>query len=281
MFNKNYRKRALAEAERMVTQYQGKYEETIGLTTDLHGKKETAVEILKAVDEYIHSLSNKPPELEKIMSEINIRRRVFEQEVHDLQIESKKADTLTGSLVGAGTAAGVGVAALGPTVAMGIATTFGTASTGTAIATLSGAAATNAALAWLGGGALAVGGGGIAAGNAFLALAGPVGWAIGGVAITGAGVMASGKNKKIAKKAEEQAREIKKEIQYLDCIDVKVRNEIDAISQMNSGVQETLDRLTGLWHRDYLRLTDGEKGTLMLLMNTSEALSKRIGVKLT
>ena len=117
MFNKNYRKRALAEAERMVTQYQGKYEETIGLTTDLHGKKETAVEILKAVDEYIHSLSNKPSELEKIMSEINIRRRVFEQEVHDLQIESKKADTLTGSPAGAGTAAGVGVAALGPTVA--------------------------------------------------------------------------------------------------------------------------------------------------------------------
>ena len=66
---------------------------------------------------------------------------------------------------------------------MGIATTFGVASTGTAISALSGAAATNAALAWLGGGALAVGGGGMAAGNAFLALAGPVGCAI-GTAIT-------------------------------------------------------------------------------------------------
>ena len=38
---------------------------------------------------------------------------------------------------------------------MGVATTFGVASTGTAISALSGAAATNAALAWLGGGALA------------------------------------------------------------------------------------------------------------------------------
>ena len=52
----------------------------------------------------------------------------------------------------------------------GIATTFGVASTGTAISTLSGAAATNAALAWLGGGALAAGGGGMAAGEAFLTL---------------------------------------------------------------------------------------------------------------
>lgn len=80
----------------------------------------------------------------------------------------------------AGASLGVAVVTMGPTVAMGVATTFGVASTGTAISALSGAAATNAALAWLGGGALAVGGGGMAAGEAFLALAGPVGWAIAG-----------------------------------------------------------------------------------------------------
>ena len=45
--------------------------------------------------------------------------------------------------IGSGTAISVG----GQTAAMGIATTFGTASTGTAISTLSGAAATNAATA--------------------------------------------------------------------------------------------------------------------------------------
>lgn len=89
----------------------------------------------------------------------------------------------------AGGALGAGVAVLGPTAAMGIATTFGVASTGTAISALSGAAATNAALAWLGGGALAAGGGGMAAGNALLALAGPVGWAIAGVALVGSGLL--------------------------------------------------------------------------------------------
>ena len=87
-----------------------------------------------------------------------------------------------------GIGAGTAVASLAPTAAMGIATTFGVASTGTAISTLSGAAATNAALAWLGGGALAVGGGGMAAGNALLALAGPIGWAIAGVSILASGL---------------------------------------------------------------------------------------------
>ena len=89
----------------------------------------------------------------------------------------------------AGGALGVGVAALGPTIAMGVATTFGVASTGTAISALGGAAATNAALAWLGGGALAAGGGGMATGNALLALAGPVGWAIGIASFATCGIL--------------------------------------------------------------------------------------------
>lgn len=101
--------------------------------------------------------------------------------------EATKVKQAGKGAIGAG--AGVAVAAMGPTAAMGIATTFGVASTGTAISALSGAAATNAALAWLGGGALAVGGGGMAAGEAFLALAGPAGWAIAGVTLLGSGVM--------------------------------------------------------------------------------------------
>lgn len=88
-----------------------------------------------------------------------------------------------------GVSAGTTVAVMGPSIAMGVATTFGTASTGTAISTLSGAAASNAAMAWLGGGALTAGGGGIAAGNVFLGLTGPIGWSIIGFGIISTGIM--------------------------------------------------------------------------------------------
>lgn len=88
-----------------------------------------------------------------------------------------------------GVSAGTTVAVMGPSIAMGVATTFGTASTGTAISTLSGAAATNAAMAWLGGGALTAGGGGMAAGNVFLGLTGPIGWSIIGFGIISTGIM--------------------------------------------------------------------------------------------
>ena len=112
----------------------------------------------------------------------------WKQQADKIEMDFKAATVKNVSGGAAGVSAGVAVATLGPTVAMGIATTFGVASTGTAISALSGAAATNAALAWLGGGALVVGGGGMAAGDALLALAGPVGWVIAGVAILSSGL---------------------------------------------------------------------------------------------
>lgn len=56
----------------------------------MHEDKEKAVEMLKRVDEYVHSLSNKPKEIEKMASEILIRRKAFEKEIEDLKIEAKK-----------------------------------------------------------------------------------------------------------------------------------------------------------------------------------------------
>lgn len=88
--------------------------------------------------------------------------------------EMKKM-TMIAADVAAGVATGAGAGALTALGAWGAATTFATASTGTAIATLSGAAATNATLAFFGGGSLAAGGLGIAGGTAVLGglIAGP------------------------------------------------------------------------------------------------------------
>lgn len=125
------------------------------------------------------------PEDDKLKYEkLKAIRVHWKQQAENIELEYKKSEVKA-----AGVGAGVAAAALGPTAAMGIATTFGVASTGTAISTLSGAAATNVALAWLGGGALTAGGGGMAAGSAFLALAGPVGWAIAGISIVSSGLM--------------------------------------------------------------------------------------------
>lgn len=88
--------------------------------------------------------------------------------------ELKEMGGYASSLLG-GAASGMLGGALSAFGAWGAATTFATASTGTAIATLSGAAATNATLAFFGGGSLAAGGLGMAGGTAVLGglVAGP------------------------------------------------------------------------------------------------------------
>lgn len=170
----------------------------------------------------------------------------------------------------AGGALGAGVAALGPTAAMGIATTFGVASTGTAISALSGAAATNAALAWLGGGALAAGGGGMAAGNALLALAGPVGWVIAGVALVGSGLLLL-KAKSDKEKLENIFLLISKRDQtsYKQAIvelDERIKRIIDETMKLTDAIQCIVTFGT-----DYNAMTEEQQYTLGSYVNLMNA----------
>lgn len=144
---------------------------------------------LTAIQALFGRIRNVPEENRLKYENLKAIRVKWKQQAEKIELEYKKAEVKAAGQGAAGLGAGVAVVTLGPTAAMGIATSFGVASTGTAISALSGAAATNAALAWLGGGALAAGGGGMAAGSAFLALAGPVGWTIAGLSIISSGLM--------------------------------------------------------------------------------------------
>ncbi len=144
---------------------------------------------LTSIQEQFDKIRNVPSEQKLQYEELKQIRLNWKQQADKIDKDYKNVTVKNAGVGVAGAGLGVAVVTMGPTVAMGVATTFGVASTGTAISTLSGATATNAALAWLGGGALAAGGGGMAAGNAFLALAGPVGWAIAGVSLLASGLI--------------------------------------------------------------------------------------------
>lgn len=148
---------------------------------DLGNKTSILYDKLVMIQRQFDAIRNVPSDKQFVIE--NVKKVVSNWKTQTEEIEKEYNDmTFKSAGVGAaGVSAGVAVVAFGPTVAMGVATTFGVASTGTAISALSGAAATNAALAWLGGGALSIGGGGMAAGNVLLAMAGPIGWTIAGV----------------------------------------------------------------------------------------------------
>lgn len=276
MLNSKYKKEALELLDRSNRFYKSTYDEVIKNISDLHENRLESIKILRLLEAYIQELANKPKYYQKIAGDIKLRTEKFESDLEKLELESKKTDKISESMVGAGVLAGAGVATLGPTAAMAIAMTFGTASTGAAIATLSGAAATNAALAWLGGGALIAGGGGIAAGEAILALSGPVGWAIGGAALLGGGIFANSKNKKIAEKAESSTRVIKRETERIKEIDIKVCALKKVTISLNKEIRCLLVEMLEMNLYDYTEFTDNDKNNLRKIMNSSEALSEKI-----
>ena len=229
---------------------------------------------LNTLQKLFEDIRNVPSEKRLEYEKLKTIRLNWKQQAEKIESDYKNAAAINAGKGAAGVGAGVAVAALGPTAAMGIATTFGVASTGTAISTLSGAAATNAALAWLGGGALAAGGGGMAAGNAFLALAGPVGWAIAGVAILGSGLLLW-KGKSDQNRLEDIFTLIsKRDLKSYELAIVEINERISRIIDESQKLNSSIER-TSAFGLDYNLMTEAQQyelGSYVNLMNSSTQL---------
>lgn len=232
---------------------------------------------VEACEGYVSRLANAPREFEAAVSELTVEYGNFSLIQEALHAEAEKINLKAGGTAGGGIAAGVGVAAFAPTAAMAVATTFGAASTGTAISALSGAAATNAALAWLGGGALAAGGGGMAAGNALLALAGPIGWAIGGAALIGAGLLVGGKNGEVVKQAYEALGKVEADKRRLDVAQTQVASLERRSREHVAGIRDQLSVLMMDAPRDYLAFGQDDRDRLKALINNVRSLGAVMG----
>lgn len=204
-----------------VNQYNEAYSAMNDNGMALYIQRIRAVDLIVHIENLVNSIANHPKEFDTEIAEIKIKRKSFTGacEFAKQELENAKKSALG---AGAGIAAGAAVVSIAPTAAIWIATTFGTASTGTAISALSGAAATNAALAWLGGGALAAGGGGMAAGNALLALAGPVGWGIAGATLLSSVVLFGVNKIQLDKKKKEEIEAVKKNTSEVKKIDAQI-----------------------------------------------------------
>lgn len=188
-------------------------------------------------------------------------------------MDQKKLLESSAKFGGVGIAAGTAVAGIAPTAAMWVATTFGTASTGTAISALSGAAAHNAALAWLGGGALASGGAGMAAGQALLALAGPVGWGVAGASIFATAVLFIRKKFKQNEQKKNEIISIKNSTQRIKELTAKMNNFNVQTKELNNRLTLQLNDCKSLLNQNYEMFTSEQKMQLGTIINNTKSLS--------
>ena len=245
-------------------------------------RQSTSLELIPEVEAYVNSLANTPKDFDKSFAEYKAEFTAFKSILHELELAAKQAQIKAGGGAAAGVAAGIGTVAFAPTAAMAVATTFGTASTGTAISTLSGAAASKAALAWLGGGALAKGGAGMAGGKALLALAGPVGWAVGGTAVVGAGLFARNKNGKIADQATVARKELEVHIRTTRSAILEIDRLLEQTDKHTKGMREMLNKLKQDAPVDYNQFNLEMRQSIAALINhvhsLSELLNKKVDV---
>ena len=278
LFNSKLRQEAVEGYKESIRLYNDEADNLANKSTELYQIREKAVKVVKIIEERISKLANKPKEFETKLEEIDVEIQNFEDKQIAISQSIKEAELASGSTAATASlsALGVTVATLGPTAAMGVATTFGVASTGTAISSLTGAAANSAALAWLGGGSVAAGGGGVAAGNAFLALAGPVGWGIAGVMLTasvGAGVVANRKNEEVAKEAIEEQKKVELLARQLKEKVIEVTELIELTEKQTEGIYLANLSLTGM---DYSLFTEDEKYQAGALVNSTLSLTAMV-----
>lgn len=270
----------LTELDRMLEGAINEYNTAYTLMSDkglsLFIERKQAVDSIGFVENLVNSIANKPKSFESDFAEIDTNRKEFTGNMEFADRKLKAARQAAGS-AGTGLAAGASVAFMGPTAAMWVATTFGTASTGTAISALSGIAAQNAALAWLGGGALSASGGGIAAGKALLALAGPIGWSIAGATLLSSIIVFANKKVKLNKEKNDEIERVKINTESVREMDAALSSLLDETAAIRSGLNSCYNGCLQFFGRDYSQFSDEQKMQLGALVNNTKALSAMLG----
>lgn len=274
MFYAKYKKEVLESYKKAFDEYNASYEKMQKEIRRLYERRRLSIEMILKVEALVNSIANSPKEYKVIVRKIELEREKFHQ-TEEYAEKAYQDARKAGANIVAGAAGGAAVAAAAPTVAMWVATTFGTASTGTAISSLSGAAATNAALAWLGGGALSAGGAGMAGGSALLALAGPIGWGIAGGGAVISVFALSKKNKETADKAAKEEREIRNASGHLRETTGKICHlSEETVMLLYGKVDKSYELLLEYFGRNYEEIEEAVQYRLGAMVNQTLSLSE-------
>ena len=259
------------DVQKLIDEYNSAYNILCRSGEFLYGARLSAAKTIANVEDLVNSIANHPKTFDTNIEAIKFNKEKFAgaQEFAKQEYENAKKGAVGAA---AGVGAGGAIAAMGPTAAMWVATTFGTASTGTANSALSGAAATNAALAWLGGGVAA---GGMAAGNALLALAGPIGWGIAGASLVATFFITRNKKKKIEAEKQETISKIKRAISSTKECRGKIADLHGRINDLRYKLIHAESQLReDVYGADYMSLSEDAKLALGALVNNSLSLAE-------
>ncbi|MFZ2169952.1 MAG: hypothetical protein WAW61_09995 [Methylococcaceae bacterium] len=278
MLNNEKKKKALAEHEKAVEQYNCLVKTVEAECERLYQTRKQTVELIQYIEDFLKRITNTPHQFEPNFQRIKIEYTKFRHTEDYVAAEAKKEDVILRFGVAAGMKGGMAFAQMAPDAAMWIATTFGNASTGTPISRLSGAAQNKAALAWLGGGAKAIGGRGIAAGQGRLASAVPViGFSIACVVIAMGTLFAlDQENRATTEQAHKETNEATNAGEKLSEIRTAISLIHSETEALLGRVSEQFKSMEPLKDSNYADLSNDEQLQLESLVNNTIALAEML-----
>ncbi len=274
MFNKKLKEEAIKTLQKAEDEYNKQLKDSMHKMEELQEIRDSSVKIINDVKHYKSDLKNSPKVYDTTIAQATARCDHFNERIKMLKNERQGI----GGTAGTGALAGGDDAAITPSRAIAVAMALGSSSTSKAVNVLSGAVAINTSLTSLASlsGITLAGSTGIASGPLLLTAANPVFIAIGALALLGGGWLASSKNKKIAKAAEESTKAIKKETERIKEIGVTVDIRKAETHDLNV-------KITGLYNAfqerkmfNYNLFNEEDKDLLRILFNSTETLSKKI-----
>ena len=252
--------------------YKKQFQSLIDEMTRLHRTKLTAIKSIQYVERYFYSLAKKPKNFDLKIEEIKPRYieyndlcKTRQQEYEEMINNHLSNDVLRNA----------GLLALSPNAAMAAAMACGNVSTSLALSSISGVSAINTSLAWLNS-ALSLGGTSLIASGSIFSVIGPVGIAVNGISLLTLLLKINKSNKEISREAEKSIVEIKKEITRIKGHKEFIDRENKEIILTSNNIMKTLNKLKCNRKRDYWDFTDLEKQNLIVILNASETLSKKL-----
>jgi hypothetical protein len=114
----------------------------------------------------------------------------------------------------------------------------------------------------------------MAAGNALLALAGPIGWTIGGLAIAGSAAYLHSRNSQLAEEASRERVKVEAEVRSMKTAGREIRGLRERTQEHADGCLAGLAWLKTNAQPDYRQFSHSQKERLAALINHIRALSE-------
>ena len=117
----------------------------------------------------------------------------------------------------------------------------------------------------------------MASGTAFLAMAGPVGWTIGGATLLASIALFASKKIKLGKEKKEEIEAVLHNVESVSEVNVKMQSLLDKTEKLRSMLNDQYGKCMTYYGKNFIEIADEGQMLLGTLVNNAKSLAATLG----